>query len=250
MTENIKILNSNNQNIEVTIEYPENPLNKLAILCPGYLDSKDYGGLAGLSNVLAEHGFTVARFNPTGTWGSEGLISDFTTTQYLKDIKSVKEFLTKDKKYNSFLIAGHSMGGRMAILHAIDANDVSSVVGIMCSPTMSRRWPAGTFEINKRNMPENKDKFKEYQVPDSFWEDASKYNILDVISKLTKPLLLITGEKDTITPPEKVKAIFDKANKPKEFAIIPNIGHDYRHFPEQVKLVNNAIIGFLNTWKI
>ena len=36
-------------------------------------------------------GYTVVRLQPTGTWDSEGDILDYTTTQYLVDVKHVLE---------------------------------------------------------------------------------------------------------------------------------------------------------------
>ncbi len=50
--------------LDGVINYHERKTKKLAILCPGYLDSKDYGGLAGLAEMLAKEGYTVVRFEP------------------------------------------------------------------------------------------------------------------------------------------------------------------------------------------
>ncbi|MFH1392761.1 MAG: hypothetical protein ABIG90_03810, partial [bacterium] len=88
----IKIKNSKGKNITAVINYPEIQTGKLAILCPGYLDSKDYDGLLKLAEALAEKGYTVARFDPTGVWESEGDISEYTMTQYLDDIKYILEY--------------------------------------------------------------------------------------------------------------------------------------------------------------
>src|SRR3989338_9485430 len=78
--------------------------DKLAILCPGYLDSKDYNGLLYLANDLAAKGFIVVRFDPTGTWESDGSISDYTTSQYLADIKNILEYMLAKGKYETILL--------------------------------------------------------------------------------------------------------------------------------------------------
>lgn len=106
-----KIILSTKGNLAVTVQYPNKQTDRLAILCPGYLDSKDYKHLVGLSKELSKQGYTVARFDPTGTWGSEGEILDYTTTQYLADIKNVFEYMLKENNFEHTLLGGHSRGG-------------------------------------------------------------------------------------------------------------------------------------------
>jgi hypothetical protein len=38
---------------------------------------------------------------------------------------------------------------------------------------------------------------------------------------------------------------FSYANEPKEFVVIPGIGHDYRKFPGQISLVNEQVLKFI-----
>ena len=111
-------INSSKGEISATIHYPESKTNRLAVLCPGYLDSKDYTHLVRLAEALCKEGYTTVRFDPTGTWESEGYISDYTTTQYLEDIKSVIDYMIKESEYNYVLLGGHSRGGQVSILYA------------------------------------------------------------------------------------------------------------------------------------
>src|SRR3989344_857048 len=86
MIEKVKIKNSKGQNISAVIHRPDIKTKKLAILCPGFLDTKNYDHLILLSEELLKKGFTVVRFDPTGTWESEGDISEYLTSQYLNDV--------------------------------------------------------------------------------------------------------------------------------------------------------------------
>lgn len=246
-----KKVDSSKGHISIAVHYPETKTEKLAILCPGYLDSKDYDHLVQLATILAERDFTVVRFNPTGTWESEGDISEYTTTQYLADIKSVKECMLKDKKYTFILLGGHSMGGRMSLLYAPTDPEISGVFAIMSgykkAPSKNEeKWKTDGVQINNRDIPENKNKKRQYTVPFSFLEDSNKYNVLDTIGNLHIPVLLIAGEQDTLCTPEVMQTIFDKANQPKEFVIIPEIGHDYRQHPEQIEIVNDIFLSKIN----
>lgn len=252
----VKIKNSINKNISAVIHFPKEKTGHLAILCPGFLDSKDYNGLLYLAEILSEHGFTSIRFDPTGTWESEGDILNYSMTQYLKDIKSVKEYMLKNGNYDYILLAGHSRGGRVSLLYATQDLDISMVIGIMPSatsiprgPDKQRRndkWKEEGIQIATRDIPGNENERKLFAVPYSFLEDSLKYNLLEEVPKLNVPVLLLTGELDTIIYPAEVKQIFDKLNSKKEFIIIPGIGHDYRHYLDQVKIVNDIIIEHLN----
>lgn len=73
-----KTIPSSKGNLAAVVHYPDLQTDKLAILCPGYLDSKDYKHLVGLSAALCDKGCTVVRFDPAGTWESGGEISDYT----------------------------------------------------------------------------------------------------------------------------------------------------------------------------
>lgn len=239
-------------NIAAVAHYPKNKTDRLAILCPGYLDTKDYDHLVKLAEDLAKIGYTTVRFDPIGTWESEGDISNYTTTQYLSNIKSVLEYMLKRNSFKHILIGGHSRGGMVSILYAVKDRRISMVVGIMPSSFMRKdderviEAKKNGFSISFRDLPENKNRKIEFRVPYSHFQDNLKYNALKDVKKLKVPLILVAGELDKMSPAEKVKRIFDEANEPKKFITIKGIGHEYRHDPSQIKKVNNEIIKFLS----
>ncbi|HEY4509810.1 MAG TPA: alpha/beta fold hydrolase [Candidatus Paceibacterota bacterium] len=244
---------SSRGSLAAAIHYPEQKTGRLAILCPGYLDSKDYKHLVGLAEELDKQGYTVVRFDPTGTWESEGHIADYTTTQYLEDIKSVLEYMLKHGDYTYIMLGGHSRGGQVSILYAARDPRISLVLGIMPSTRslMARmqhheEWEKEGVSISHRDVPGNKDEEKEFRVPYSQVEDRDRYDVAEDVKKIKAPVILIAGELDDLVFPEDVKEIFDNANEPKKFIIIPGIGHDYRHNDEEVNVVNKSILEQLN----
>ena len=154
-----KTIPSSKGNLAAVIHYPETKTERLAILCPGYLDSKDYDHLVRLAEVLTERGYTVVRFDPTGTWESEGSISEYLTSQYLNDIKNVLEYMLREGDYRYVLLGGHSRGGMVSILYAARDPRISLVLGIMPSSGRSmvgkRRedWQRSGFSISTRDVP-------------------------------------------------------------------------------------------------
>ncbi|MFH1428020.1 MAG: alpha/beta fold hydrolase [Patescibacteria group bacterium] len=247
----IKILNSNGKNIAAVIHYPKKPTDHLAILCPGYLDSKNYKHMTGLAETLSMQGYTAVRFDPTGTWESEGDINDYTTTQYLKDVKSVIDYMSKAGAYKFILLGGHSRGGMVSIIYAACNIEIFAVLAIMPSIPYSKadkrreQWQKIGFRISQRDTP-NEDSKKEFRVPYSHIQDAGQYNVALEAKKVKVPIIFVAGALDVIAPPTDIRRIFNNANEPKEYILIEGIGHDYRHNPLEVKTVNNKVIEALS----
>jgi pimeloyl-ACP methyl ester carboxylesterase len=247
MQEKIKILNNKGQTLDAVIHRPKEKTLRLAVLCPGYLDSKDYDHLVTLADLLANQGYTAVRFDPTGTWKSEGDISEYLTSQYLEDIKSVIEFMLGQDGYTHILLGGHSRGAQVSIMYAAKDSRVSEVLSIMPSTPKTMvgerydQWKERGYEISKRVIPGTKE-IREFGVSYAHVTDRQKFNIFDEVKKVHVPLVLIAGETDAIALPEDVKQIYDLANEPKKFILIEGIGHDYRNNPSEIDTVNKKVL--------
>ncbi len=195
------------------------------------MDSKDYVGLAELANELTKHGYTSVRFDPTGVLDSDGDITDYTITQYLSDIKSVLEYTLTQSEYTDILLGGHSRGGMVSLLYAARDNRISKVLGIMPSsdesmtPKREREWKEIGVSVSTRDLPSNRDKKREFRVPFSHVEDRTQYNVVEDVAKITASIVLFAGEQDTLITPDDVKRIFNNADEPKTFTIIPKVGN-------------------------
>lgn len=250
--EEIKIPSSKG-NLAATIHYPEKKTERLAILCSGKLDSKDYKHLVGLADSLSKQGYTVVRFDVTGIWESDGDISDYTTTQYLEDIKKVLDYMLRQANFTHILLGGHSRGGQVSILYASQDPRISLVLGIMPSSkrTMTGQrydeWKKTGFRVSYRDLPNDKSRKREFRVPFSHAKDMDQYDVIEDVKRIKVPIIFVAGELDDVVLPEYVKEIFDNANEPKMFIIIPGIGHDYRYNDSEVEMVNEKILNQLDS---
>lgn len=244
--EKVKIQSGKNK-LSAVISRPDEKTERLAILCPGFIDSKDYDHLVYLASELAGKGFTVVRFDPTGTWESEGLIGDYTDTQYLEDIRNVLKYMLEDCDYKYILLGGHSHGGLMSLLYAATDSRVSEVLAIMApSPdTLVKqkriKWETEGFRFTSRDIPGTTE-IKEFRVPYSHLQDRDKYNVLDEVKKIHVPIIFVAGELDSVVLPEHVKQIYDAANEPKKFILMKGISHDYRKSLDKINIVNKKIL--------
>jgi len=130
ITEKIRIP-SDHGYLSAVVCKPNVTAKGLAILLPGYLDSKDYDHLVVLGNDLAKYGYVVIRFDATGTWGSSGNVDDYSVTQRLKDLDEVLAYAQREFRPKKVLLMGHSMGGMIALLYAARHNTIDGVTAIM-----------------------------------------------------------------------------------------------------------------------
>ncbi len=246
MQKKVFIKNNKGLNLAAVIHRPEKETDRLAILCPGYLDSKDYNHLVGLAEELTKGGYTVIRFNPTGTWDSEGSIEEYTTTQYLADIKNVLEYMLAKRKYSHILLGGHSRGGRVSVLYATRDSRITLVLVVMTSGTPvidNRRKQAEElgFTIETRDVPGERGE-REYRVPLSHFQDNDQYDLIKSVKEIKVPIVVVAGGADVLVNPDWTKKIYDNANKPKKFILMKSVGHNYRQNIQEVKAVNDKII--------
>jgi pimeloyl-ACP methyl ester carboxylesterase len=250
-----KNIASSKGNLAAVIHYPETKTERLAILCPGFLDTKDYTHLVKLAEELTERGYTVVRFDPTGTWESDGDISDYTTTQYLADVKNILEYMLREENYKHILLGGHSKGGFIAMLYATRDPRISVVLSIMSPYWLGRpsnkeildKWEKEGYRQSFRDIPGKTEK-KEFRVPYAHAVDRLQYNVLNEINKFHGSLILVAGELDKTVLPEDINLVFDKANEPKKLITMRGIGHDYRHSDKEIKIVNKRMLGQLSNF--
>ena len=228
--------------------YAKGDLNadKLAIVVPGRLDTKDYIHNTSLVDSLATKGFYALSFDPPGTWESPGSIELLTTTNYLKAINELIEHF--DNKPT--LLLGHSRGGATAILGTANPF-VMGVVAIMPSygppsPPTAEAERQG-FLVEYRDLPPGNtrtEEKKEYKLPMGYFKDGSKYNPGETLKKYEKPKLIVYGTRDEFNNPDKVKNIYQEIPEPKEIHEVNSV-HDYRLDSNVVSQVNTIVVDFV-----
>ncbi len=239
--------------LAAAVHRPDHETSRLAVLCPGFCDSKDYAGLVGLANTLCSVGYTVVRFDPTGTWESDGSINDYSTTQYLVDIRHVIDFMLRDHAYTTILLGGNSRGAGTAISYAATDPRISLLVAIMSSTgrwlTEDKRtaWETTGVRVDRRDLPDDPTQVREFRVPYSFQQDRDRYDAIAALQQLRVPILFLAGAIDTLVLPDDVRTLFERANEPKQFVVIPGISHDYRRDSQEIARVNHAVQTWLSS---
>lgn len=220
---------------------------KVALVLPGRLDTKDYANMQNHVSFFAELGFFALSFDPPGTWGSPGGMVLYTMTNYLKAINELIEYLGNKKT----ILMGHSRGGSMAMLGGIENPHVTHFIAVMSRATMSMprsSMKPGDVQISCRDMPGNVQEKKKFELPFSFFEDSARYTMLDGLGQCRKPKLFIGSRSDTTVPLADVQQAYDAAAQPKWMRVIDSV-HDYRLHPHSIDEVNRVMGEFLKESK-
>jgi len=220
---------------------------KLALVLPGRLDTKDYPHMLSHVDYLANLGYLAITFDPPGTWESPGGIELYTMTNYLKAVNELIELFGNKPT----VLLGHSRGGSMAML-AGSLNDFVTHVICVMSKTAPSRIDEGRivddYVVSYRDMPfSDSENQKEFKLPLTYFADAETYNILENIKRCIKPKLFFLGRKDTIISPKSVIEDFRQASEPKQLVELDSI-HDYRKSHETIDIVNEEVKQFLKTY--
>lgn len=222
---------------------------KLALLLPGYLDSPDYAHMLHFQSELESMGYVVHRVDPCHLW-ERGDISQYTLSNYIAQIRQLIEQYSSEKPEEVVLI-GHSLGGLVAIIAGARIEAVTSVVSL-CPPAdltaSAKKWQPSGVRHSQRDLPDNPAQFRSFDVPQTFVDDALQYSAKEEVKALTKPLMLFIALDDDVVLPASTEAIAANAHSA-DVIRQPNMGHSFRHFPDQTAVVMREIVRFLQKGK-
>jgi pimeloyl-ACP methyl ester carboxylesterase len=170
--------------------------DKLALVLPGRLDTKDYACFNSHLELLASKGFYSISFDPPGTWESPGGIGLFTTTNYIKAVNELIEYFGNKPTF----VMGHSRGGATTILASAENPHIIAIAPIMAtygepSPPDEETKKTGV-KTSKRDLPpgtSRTDEQKEFLLPINYFMDGQKHHVIEALMKFKKPKLIFYG---------------------------------------------------------
>lgn len=193
------------------------PANGGRGLLPG--DSEAWGGViifngnaghrgyrAPLGEALARAGLGVLLFDYRGYGENAGSPSE---TGLRLDADAAWSFMTGDRGYSQdrLVYFGESLGAAVAV--DLAARRAPGAV-VLRSPFSS------LADVGRRHYP---------LLPVRLLL-RDRFASIERIASIAAPLLVVTGERDTIVPPSSSRALFDAAAEPKRWVEIPGADHN------------------------
>lgn len=241
----MKIIKTKTFQIAVYEKGDENS-DKMALVIPGRLDTKDYIHLTSLVDHLASKGFFAVAFDPPGTWESPGSIALYSTTNTLKATDELIEYYGN----RPTLLVGHSRGGCNAMLSCCSNRYATGFVAIMSDSGPSKVDQPDendTIHMSYRDMLPGTTRTaeqKEFPLPVSYFADNAKYDAKEGLANCQKPKLFFYGTQDVLVSEKTIRDTYDLSAEPKMIHEL-NTEHDYRLHPDMIGEVNNVIDEFI-----
>ncbi|AOY58868.1 MULTISPECIES: alpha/beta hydrolase [Desulfococcus] len=203
MEETIQFKNDEGEILAGTLHLPESPAVECVIFGHCFTCSRHTTVLRETARKLTDRGIAALRFDFSGNGQSEGDFINTAYTRHIGEMTPARRFLAA-RGLSRFGLAGHSMGAAIAVLAALRMTDVVGVSAfsgrlggldpeaMFTHDQLSRLRETGRVTFQSRG--------RELALSNAFFEDASGYDILEAVSALSAPLLIIHGDKDEIIP--------------------------------------------------
>ncbi len=171
------------------------------------------------------HGVAVLVFDYRGYGQSEGTPDE---PGILRDARAARRWLADETEVaeQDILLIGRSLGGGVAV--DLAANDGAR--GLVLMSTFSSLPDVATHHMS-------------WMLP--HWNMTQRLDSAGKIVRYKGPLLQSHGDADNVVPIESARKLFDAANKPKQFFVIPRGGHNdpiTDNFHEQLAQVLDDVL--------
>jgi pimeloyl-ACP methyl ester carboxylesterase len=248
------IKNHDGNEVSVLVEEAETP-GKLAFVMHGLGGNKNQGHIRAMAEAFLESGYTVVSWDATHTFGESegGKYEDATITNYYADLEDVIAWAASQPWYiEPFVLCGHSLGGISVALFAEKYPEkvkALAPISTVISGKLSLLTKADDLEAWKRDgirVTMSHDGKNEKRLKWSYMEDRMNYNLLDNVTQLTMPVLIIVGERDDPTPPEHQQLLFEQLPGKKEIHVVKGALHSF-YEPHEQHEVKQLVKAWLET---
>jgi dienelactone hydrolase len=203
---------------DITYVESEKPQN-IVVFCHGYKGYKDWGAWHLVAERFAKSGIVFLKFNFSHNGGTFEEPIDFPDleafgednfSKQLSDLNQVIDFIKTEKSplpkidVDGITLIGHSRGGGLACLMAKESSDIKKLITWAAVSDFKSRFPSGEdLEEWKRkgvyfvrNGRTQQDMPHYFQFFEDFERHEERFHILNAVSQLKIPYLIIHGHND------------------------------------------------------
>ena len=225
-----KITFKNREGLDLngSIELPDNRIaHNFVLFAHCFTCNKNFFAVKNICDSLIAHGFGVLRFDFTGLGESEGEFEDSNFSGNVEDLFAAAQFLEESYKA-PVLLVGHSLGGA-AVLYAANKLESVKAVATIGAPAnighVKNLLKDDLDEILKNGKAAVNIGGRNFQIKKQFLEDLEKNDLLEIIPKLNKSLLILHSPQDSIVEIKNAEDIYLAAKHPKSFVSLDGADH-------------------------
>jgi dienelactone hydrolase len=252
--------------IRGNLEVGERP-RALVVIVHGFKGFKDWGFFPWTAQRLMQHRLAVCRFNMSRsgigedpeTFDRLDLFEHDTYSTQLADLRKVVRHAQQQVAGLPTFLLGHSRGGGIALLGAVD---VPNLHGVVAWSPISRadRWDDATKRDWRRrghleieNARTKQTMRMSTKILDDYEANRKRLDILAAAAALHVPLLVVHGARDESVPAAEGRLIADKV-RDSSYLLVDRASHTYNaihplvHVPFELLLAAEVTAHFVNAF--
>ncbi|OGY91093.1 MAG: hypothetical protein A3B30_04225 [Candidatus Komeilibacteria bacterium RIFCSPLOWO2_01_FULL_52_15] len=218
----------------------------VVLLCHGLGVSRRYPLLRSIAHDLEKRGHSWVTFDFAGHGQSGGRVKDRRVLNFIRDIRTVMQWIRKQSQAPSFLV-GHSIGALAGLAFASEYRSrLSGVVLIGCNAYAGHKYRLMLRE-GKTRAYALYSVVGSARVSTAFWKERLAHEPHRMIASLHVPVLIVCGSADRTNPVAESRILFRVAHQPKQLAIVKGADHYFRKARQQTAAAQ-AISNWLSAY--
>jgi putative redox protein len=222
------IKNSKGITLNAVLDLPPNKKPYyFAIFAHCFTCNSNFNAVRHISKALTNHGFGVVRFDFTGLGSSEGSFSESHFSANVQDLIDVNNYITENYKAPSLMV-GHSLGGAAVLVASSKLDNIKAVTTIGAPSHINhikKHFSEAESLIKDKSELQVNIGGRPFLINKDFLDDFEKLNLLDIVNKLRKPLLIMHSPVDTIVGIQNAQDLYENAHHPKSFISLDQADH-------------------------
>ncbi len=235
--------------ISAVLSRPAQPSDAAAVLCHGFLSSKDSTTNKTLTRLLNEKGIATFRFDFFGQGESDGCLEDITTSLAVGQADAAVA-LVRSHGFEKIALVGSSFGGLVSILTAARRGDITCLA-LKC-PVVDfaeeLRLEFGSDELVRWQSTDTVPNFmggtERVRLKYRMYEDCLRNIAYGPAAGIVAPTLIVQGVCDELVPLHQSERLLEALQGPKRLDLLPAADHQFTR-GEDFRTMTTAITDWL-----
>ncbi|MGQ0809977.1 MAG: alpha/beta hydrolase [Nitrospiraceae bacterium] len=251
MEQTITFLDPQSHKVSAVLTTPPSGPDRVAVLCHGFLSSKNSTTNKTLTRMLLEHHIATFRFDFFGQGESEGPFEQITPTLAVGQVMAALDLMAA-KGYRRMGLVGSSFGGLVSILTAAQRTDVACLA-LKC-PVVDfaeeLRLEFGESEMAQwkatDTIPDITGGPKRVRLAYACYEDCMRQIGYAPAKTIHAPTLIVQGDEDEYVPLHQSKQLFEALQCKKRLEILPGANHQFTR-GKDFGIMTSLLVDWLTT---